>query len=215
MITYRRHYLDEMLQDSMHLFKGRVIDIGGKKENKRGRFRPPLHQVLSWEYVNTDLSAKPDYLASAEQLPIPDESMDIAVMTEVLEYLDNPETALKEAWRVLKQGGCAIISVPFLNPVHGDWQFDRYRFTKVKLQDMAQNTGFRTIDIREMGSVGAVIFDILHAATERNIGQNKSRMRKRTGKLLRVCLPLFKFLEEITKRQSSFVTTGYFLRLYK
>ena len=61
MITFRRMYLDEWLERSKPLMHGKVLDIGGKKDNKRGNFRPPIEKVSSWEYVNIDkITAKYD-----------------------------------------------------------------------------------------------------------------------------------------------------------
>ncbi len=54
MITFTRHYLDQFLMETN--FFGKVLDIGGKKENKRGKFVPPIEKVESWEYLNTDPS---------------------------------------------------------------------------------------------------------------------------------------------------------------
>jgi hypothetical protein len=50
MLTFRRYYVDTLL--SATDFSGRVLDIGGKKEKKRGQFRPHLDQVEKWEYLN-------------------------------------------------------------------------------------------------------------------------------------------------------------------
>ena len=36
MITFRRMYLDEWLERSKPLMYGKVLDIGGKKDKKRG-----------------------------------------------------------------------------------------------------------------------------------------------------------------------------------
>ena len=65
--------------------KGRVLDVGGKKIDRRGTFIPPFDQVNSWEYLNSDEKTKPDYCCSAENIPLEDASVDTVIMTEVLE----------------------------------------------------------------------------------------------------------------------------------
>jgi SAM-dependent methyltransferase len=102
-MSKRRRYLDAFLWSTR--FEGAVLDIGGRKGVTRGKFRPPQDQVTRWDYVNIVPEANPDYLASAEMLPIADASYDCALMSEVLEHLEEPEKALKEAARVLKSGG--------------------------------------------------------------------------------------------------------------
>ncbi len=54
MSTCRRRLLDQALENAIPLMRGRVLDIGGKKKNRRGRFRPPLQHTESWEYLNAD-----------------------------------------------------------------------------------------------------------------------------------------------------------------
>lgn len=49
---------------------------------------------------------------SAVAIPFPDQSFDSIIMTEVLEHLPNPQSALKEIHRVLKPGGTLALSVP-------------------------------------------------------------------------------------------------------
>lgn len=47
------------------------------------------------------------------RLPFLDNSIDALVFSEILEHLNEPEKAIKEASRVLKPGGRMIISVPY------------------------------------------------------------------------------------------------------
>lgn len=47
-----------------------------------------------------------------EKLPYADASMDIVTAFQVVEHLENPFFAMREAWRVLRAGGLFIMSVP-------------------------------------------------------------------------------------------------------
>lgn len=97
MPTQRRTHLDQFLESQIPQMRGYVLDIGGKKDNKRGKFRPPLQQVTSWRCVNIDASTNPDFCCSAESIPLHDESIDGFLLCEVLEHLEHPEAVLKEA----------------------------------------------------------------------------------------------------------------------
>ncbi len=215
MITCRRKLLDKALEEAIPFMRGRVLDIGGRKVRHRGCFRPPVHQVDSWEYLNLDSSTQPDYCCDAAQIPIDDGIVDTIVMTEVLEYLERPESVLTEIYRLLSQNGVCIISVPFLHPVHGDWQSDRYRWTSVRLEELFRGAGFKEISIQPMGSVWAVLHDVLHVSWGYS-HPNPNRMHiKILRKLLHWSTPLFEWLDTKTSVSDKYVNTGYFVVLKK
>ena len=60
---------------------------------------------------NHDLKYK-FVVASAYELPFPDQSFDFVVHCEVIEHLQQPEKMLAEASRVLKRGGLFILTTP-------------------------------------------------------------------------------------------------------
>lgn len=69
------------------------------RENLGGRNRD---YKLKYEFV----------LASAYELPYPEESFDFVVCCEVIEHLGEPEQMLEEAKRVLRPGGKFILTTP-------------------------------------------------------------------------------------------------------
>ena len=54
--------------------------------------------------------------ASADDggLPIADSSIDVVIMSELIEHLVDPDGTLDEAWRVLRPGGTLLLSTPNL-----------------------------------------------------------------------------------------------------
>ncbi len=215
MITRRRRLLDQALFGVIPLMKGNVLDIGGKKTDKRGLFRPPLDRVKSWRYLNSDADANPDYCCSAELIPLKDNSIDTVIVTEVMQYLPDPGRVLKEINRILSAGGTLLLSTPFLVPVHGDYWADRHRFTALELKEMLMNADFDKIEIEPMGSIGAVINDIIHVCT----GYAREGRKTILFSLLRLALrafgPLFRFLDILTSAQKKHITTGYFITAKK
>lgn len=212
-LTFRRRLLDEALAGAVPFLRGRVLDVGGKKAGKRGDFRPPMDRVASWAYANPDPATEPDFLCGAEAIPADAGSFDTAVMTEVLEYVPDPAAAFREVHRVLVPGGRLILTVPFLCPMHGDWESDRARFTEVRLRELAAAAGFETESLEPMGSLGSVIHDLLHAALGyARADARPARLRRR---LLGMAAPLFRALDALSLSQRKYVHTGYFLRLRK
>jgi 2-polyprenyl-3-methyl-5-hydroxy-6-metoxy-1,4-benzoquinol methylase len=58
-----------------------------------------------------------DYrVAPVERTGLPSKSADLVVLTEVLEHAEEPESALREAERLLRKGGLLIVSVPWDHP---------------------------------------------------------------------------------------------------
>jgi SAM-dependent methyltransferase len=192
--------------------KGRVLDVGGKKIGRRGDFVPPLDQVESWKYLNTDEKSQPDYFCTAEDIPLEDASTDTVIMTEVLEYLPYPHNVFEEIHRVLTKNGHVILSTPFLNPVHGDHWVDRARYTPVMLKEMIEEAGFKLKSLEPMGSTGAVIFDTLRVS----FGYASASGNKLfLNTILRIFRPFFKLIDYLTVGQKKYINTGYFMVLKK
>jgi SAM-dependent methyltransferase len=120
MRSLRRTELDAGLERHQHLFVGDVLDVGGKRVRKRGRFRPNEAAARSWKYLNIDPVTEPDFLSPADAIPVVDDSFDAVVICEVLEHLWEPDKVLREIARVLRPGGHVLATIPFLFPVHGD-----------------------------------------------------------------------------------------------
>ncbi len=72
--------------------------------------------------------ARPSLFADAGHLPFADESIDTIVMLEVLEHVRDPQQVMREMARVLRPQGRALITMPFLYPVH-DAPYDFQRYT--------------------------------------------------------------------------------------
>jgi SAM-dependent methyltransferase len=53
----------------------------------------------------------------ARNLPFGDATADAVVMLDIVEHLADPAAVLAEARRVLRPGGCLVISVPYMGPM--------------------------------------------------------------------------------------------------
>lgn len=154
-ISARRHFVDNFFFSKSEFIKGKIIDIGGKKTNKRGLF--DIDKVSpDVTYVNLEKKDNPDILADARSIPLPDNSFDTVIMGELLEHVFDPSAVLKEAHRLLKPNGIILITVPFMVGVHGD-PHDFGRYTKTFWEKLAENIGFNVTEIEQHGNMFAVL----------------------------------------------------------
>ena len=93
----------------------------------------------------------------AESLPFLDESLDYLLMVTTICFVDDPEKALREAYRVLKPGGALIIGFVDRNSPIG-WEYEQnkeksvfYRearfFSTEELLELLKKVGFKKFEI--------------------------------------------------------------------
>ncbi len=153
-VTYRRLWLDACLKSVSNEMCGMVVDFGGKRENKRGSFRPPENQADTWLYVNLDMATRPNIYADVTRTPLMKESIDCVICTEVLEHLPNPQACVDEIHRLLHDDGLVFASVPFFYPVHAN-PYDFQRFTEDGLRRLFRD--FKTVEVYRMGGYPGVL----------------------------------------------------------
>jgi SAM-dependent methyltransferase len=140
----------ELTRCAKSYFSGRLLDIGcGTKPYKN-----LLSSCVS-AHVGLDRPqpfnpmAKIDLFGTACSLPVKDKSFESVLSTASLEHLPEPEAALLECNRVLKQGGIAIFSVPFMWHLHSE-PWDYYRFSKFGLRHIFEKSGFEILEIKAL-----------------------------------------------------------------
>lgn len=208
-LTFRRYWLDQLLSETH--FYGKVLDIGGKKENKRGQFRPPLEKVTSWEYLNIDETTSPDYLCSCDAIPVDDETFDVVLIADVLEHLEKPEVTLAEALRILKKGGRLVATIPFLYPIHPDpYDFQRWTPTKIELE--FRKAGFDVTQLKFMGGFLAVAYDLFHVFLGTGSSNRQTlKIRVINSLVMPVLAKVFMWLDKHFIHKSKTITTGFYI----
>ena len=153
-VTYRRNLLDFYLNVFSKEMCGLVMDLGGKRDNKRGSFKPPEYQARAWWYINLDLDTHPNIFSDVARVPIKSQAVDCIVCTEVLEHLSHPQFCVDEIYRLLRNDGIAFVSTPFFYPIHAD-PFDFQRFTEDGLRLLFKE--FKSVEVFRMGGYAGVL----------------------------------------------------------
>lgn len=102
----------------------RVLDIGAGTCPYRSFFSHcdyKTHDFKRYDGVklgNTNQYGKIDYESDITNIPVPDESFDVLLCTEVLEHIPEPTTALREMARILRPGGRIFLTAPLGSGLH-------------------------------------------------------------------------------------------------
>jgi SAM-dependent methyltransferase len=140
----------ELRRRAMQYCRGRLIDIGCGTKPYKDMLHPFVTEHIGSDHFGTlHVKDNVDLWGTAYQIPAESESFDSALCTAVLEHLEEPEKAMRECFRVLKPGGCAIYSVPFIWHVHEEPR-DFYRFSCYGLEYLFHKTGFEVLEIKAL-----------------------------------------------------------------
>lgn len=117
-------------------------------------------KVVNSEIVNVDLYPykNVDIVGNVNDLPFYNNTCDVVILDSVLEHLGDPELAIKEIFRILKNNGLFIITVPFMYPYHSSPDdFKRWTIDGIK-HDLK---GFETIKSGVRGGPAATLQGVL------------------------------------------------------
>ena len=129
---------------------GGMIDIGCGEKPYQRLFAPYVTEHIGLDHETTLHSkSQVDLWGTAYDVPAEDESFDTLLCTAVLEHLEEPDRAIKEASRVLKKGGYAIYAVPLFWHLHEEPR-DFYRYTKYGLKYLFEKNGFEIVDLKPL-----------------------------------------------------------------
>ena len=123
---------DNFIELTDTYIKGKLIDIGcGVKPYKEMLSHLVTEHVGVDHHITVHDKSNIDLFGTAYQIPSQNDEFDSAICTAVLEHLEEPEQAIRECFRVLKKGGYAIYSVPFMWQLHEEPRdFFRYLWKK-------------------------------------------------------------------------------------
>jgi SAM-dependent methyltransferase len=127
--------------------EARVLDIGAGDAPYRELFDRCEYVTVDWANSPHEDANDVDITTSIDNLPIDDCTFDAVLSTQVLEHVLAPVDVLREAHRVLREGGALLITAPFVWEEH-ERPFDFQRFSSAGVSHALQSAGFVDIDVR-------------------------------------------------------------------
>ncbi len=150
LILRRRREIFRSWLEQMHLHRPKVLDVGGRIQPYRELIASP-GQYWAIDLRPTDLVSA---VATAESLPFADNSFDLVLCTQMIEYVPDPAVVMREIHRVLRPRGVLLLSAPSIFP--RDSEQDRWRLFPAALNQLL--CGFSEVRIvPECGSAAGVM----------------------------------------------------------
>ncbi len=181
------HFIVNDIKDAVNNFaKGDVLDIGCGNKPYQSLFKN-IKNYKGCDIVQSSENVV-DYLCPANNLCFEDNSFDTVFSTQVLEHVADFKGVIDESFRVLKNGGHAIFTMPFAWELHEE-PYDFFRFSKYGLQAVFEKAGFEIVCIKSNGGKWAGIFQLFL-----NVLLSTRKYRTLRSKIIKLIFIHFKFI---------------------
>lgn len=128
-----------------------VLDVGAGEQQYKHFFNHTKYTAQdlgvgdgAWDYSQLDI------VSEIYSIPVPDQSFDYILCTQVMEHLRYPDKAFAEFSRILKPGGKLFVTCPLAWKEH-QIPHDFFRYTQFSLQSLGHDHGFSTVELRKVG----------------------------------------------------------------
>lgn len=219
-----RYYLyrDTKQMVEKYKFEGAILDIGcGVKPYKPiFRYTAKYIGIDFKKYSKNDNNAeKPDLYFESNyektlRLPFSNSSYNHTVAFQVLEHHKQPEKLISEMYRITKNRGYILLTVPFLGGVHEE-PHDYQRYTKYGLVELFRKYKCKVVELKSQGS----IFSTISLLLNENICNfaNKSRVNYFLSMAIYPVFLLFEYFSFIMDQlfKSTHIVRGYLILVKK
>jgi SAM-dependent methyltransferase len=137
------HLIERSIAGLAGRVQGELIDVGCGEQPYRCYFSH-AKRIVACDMDGA--RGKADFTCPAHAIPVPAESFDTVLCTEVLEHVPDPLAVWREFHRILRPGGQVLLATPAFWPPH-ELPYDFYRYPEHGLRYLASTAGF---EIREL-----------------------------------------------------------------
>lgn len=153
-----------------------VVEFGARQVERQQAHDADLRPLFAGrDFTGTDLHPGPgvDAIEDLRRLTLANASVGTAICLETLEHCEDPLAACRELARVVRPGGVAIVSAPFLLGIHA-YPHDFFRFTPAGMRSML--AGFDAVWTTGVGDPSAPLWVLALAARARALDVSVERL---------------------------------------
>jgi glycosyltransferase involved in cell wall biosynthesis/SAM-dependent methyltransferase len=149
-----RFYIEKFLDENRDKIQGNVLEIGDNEYTLRfGQTAVKQSEILHVDATNQ----KATYVGDITHIPqIPSGNFDCIILTQTLHLIYDFKSALNTCYRILKPGGCLLMTVPGITPIdRGIWKdYWLWSFTDTAMKKvMTETFNGSEVDIKSYGNV--------------------------------------------------------------
>ena len=149
-----RFYIEKFITENRNYVSGNVLEIGDNEYTlKFGREAVKQSDILHIDRTNP----KATFVGDITNVPqIPSGYFDCIIFTQTLHLIYDFKSALQTCYRILKPGGCLLLTVPGISHIdRGAWKdYWLWSFTDNAMRKLMRDTfNGSAIDIRTYGNV--------------------------------------------------------------
>jgi ubiquinone/menaquinone biosynthesis C-methylase UbiE len=130
-----------------------VLDVGSGSAPYRDLFSHCIYKTHDFAQLN-DVQLrgykgynKIDYVSDICSIPVPSQSFDYVLCTEVIEHVPEPISALKEISRIIKPGGVLFLTAPLGSGLHQEPYHFYGGYTPYFYNKVLTDCGFSKVEI--------------------------------------------------------------------
>ncbi len=140
-----------------------ILDVGTAGDTPRPDGKPGGNYNYFGEgnnYKTLDVikDYDPDYVDDICKTSFKKDMWDLVILSQCLEHIYTPHTAIIECYRIIKPGGFLIVDSPWEYRYHPEENFgDWYRYSTECLKRMCSDVGFTVIDSEQHQLLSSVL----------------------------------------------------------
>jgi SAM-dependent methyltransferase len=150
----------EVMAELRMLIRGEVLDFGAGQGKQKRFVQTRCPGVTRYTALDIEPHPNVDVVADVLSPNLPEASFDTVISNQVIEHVREPWVMVREIARLLRPGGHAILTAPFLVPYHAH-PTDYFRFTEEGLRSLCGAAGLEEVLCTKHGGFGAVAGELV------------------------------------------------------